>query len=104
MIWIFPAFCLVVSPLPYYCNLRTLAEVESVSSLEGGVESLPRANAAAVGVRLVGGWVEKEGGREGGNFTALTTPAPPPPMGPRVSITQWGSKVGAPKRFLCAAR
>ena len=27
---------------------------------------------------------------EGGNFTALTTPAPPPPLGLRVSITQWG--------------
>ena len=26
----------------------------------------------------------------GGNFTALTTPAPPPPLGLRVSINQWG--------------
>ena len=42
--------------------------------------------------RVGGGswWI---GGREGGNFTALTTPAPPP-RGPRVAITQWGSKVG----------
>ena len=61
---------------------------------------MPRANAAAVGVELVLqklGVVrgEKRGcgtGRvwEGGNFTALTTPAPPPPLGLRVSITQWG--------------
>ena len=74
--------------------------------LKGGVESLPGANAAAVGVGELweagGCWVEKGGwgegswwmgGREGGNFTALTTPAPPP-RGPRVAITQWGSKVG----------
>ena len=69
---------------------------------------MPGANTAAVGVGGNCGWKRREGGmrvggkggwgdeggkggREGGNFTALTTPAPPP-MGPKVSITQWGEK------------